>query len=69
MLAMEACKISDGGQLNSGTTAEPFFYYGGYNERRRREFLGGPGGMLPLEILKSETSRSPGNAIKFTSCC
>jgi hypothetical protein len=31
--------------------------------------LGGSGGMLPREILKSETSQSLGNAIKFTSCC
>ena len=25
LLDMEACKISDGGKLNSGTAAEPFF--------------------------------------------
>jgi hypothetical protein len=60
---MEAFKISDGGQLNSGT-AEPFFNAEGVS------FLEWSGGMLPREILKSEISQSsPGNAIKFTSCC
>ena len=47
MLAMEACKISDGGQLNSGT-AEPFLDLGGYSERRSREFVRGSEG-APLE--------------------
>ena len=40
MLAMEACKISNGGPLNSGT-AEPFLDEGGYSERWRREFVRG----------------------------
>ena len=30
--------------------------------------VGGSGGMLPREILKSEAFQSPENAIKFTSC-
>jgi hypothetical protein len=63
MLAMEACKISDRGQLNSGIV-EPFLDYGAIAEGM--SVSGGPG-MLLREILKSETSQSPRNAIKFTS--
>jgi hypothetical protein len=63
MLAMETCKISDGGQLNSGTV-EPFLDYGAIAEGM--SVSGGPG-MLLREILKSETSQSPTNTIKFTS--
>ena len=40
---------------------------GGASEHRRREHSGGSGGMLPREILKSETSQSPRNAIKPAS--
>jgi hypothetical protein len=61
MLVMEACKISDGGELNS-RTAEKFLDQGGYIANTKGVSF------LP-EILKSGTSRSPGNAIKFTSCC
>jgi hypothetical protein len=57
MLAMETCKISDGGQLNSGTV-EPFLDYGAIAEGM--SVSGGPC-MLLREILKSETSQSPTN--------
>jgi hypothetical protein len=59
MLAREACKISDGGQLNSGTAAEPFFDYGGYNERRKREFLGGPGACSPWKFWNLRPPGAP----------
>jgi hypothetical protein len=63
MLAMETCKISDGGQLNSGTV-EPFLDYGAIAEGMS---VSGGQGMFLREILKSETSQSPTNTIKFTS--
>jgi hypothetical protein len=55
MLAMEACKISDRGQLNLGFIAngEGVSLLGGSS------LFGRSGSMLPREILKSETSRAP----------
>ena len=43
------------------SVADPGFLKGGWPvssmvERRRRELLGGSGGMLPREILKSQVS-------------
>ena len=56
-----------GGLTACSGTAKGDYGLGGYSERRRREFVRGSWGMLPREILKSETSQSPRNAIKFTS--
>ena len=55
-----------------GTTSGTAEHYSdwGASERRRRELTkGGTELCSPREILKSEASQSPGNAIKFTSFC
>ena len=48
--------------LVSGTDGGAYFQLGGgggelENERRRREFVGGPGCILPQKILKSRGSK------------
>ena len=49
-----------------GTT---FYDTGNFNERQRREALGGSGGMPPLKILKSESLKTQFPALSGQWLC